>query len=66
MAVGMDVGWLLGRLLVDLVTNLGGKLGSSWHQNLRKWGTKAMSKNHQKNSDATSRAKIKPGVGGAL
>ena len=45
MDVGMGFGWLLGRFLVDFGTKLGGKLGSSWHQNPIKWDTKTMSKN---------------------
>ena len=48
MDVGLGFGWLLGRFLVDFGTKLGGKLGSSWHQNPIKWDTKTMSKNHQK------------------
>ena len=48
MDVGMGFGWLLGRCLVDFGTQLGGKLVSSWHQNLIKWDTKTMSKKHQK------------------
>ena len=45
MDVGMDIGRLLGRFLVDYGTILGGKLAPSWHQNLKKEGTKTMSKN---------------------
>ena len=45
MDVGMDVGRLLDRFLVDLGTILGGKLAPSWHQNQKKEGTKLMSKN---------------------
>ena len=48
MEVGMDVGRLLDRFLIDVGTLLGGKLAPSWHQNPRKLHTKAMSKNHQK------------------
>ena len=66
MQVEMDFGWLLDRFSLDFDPKSGAKLGSSWHQNLRKWGTKTMSKNHQNKSDATSRKKIKPGVAGAL
>ncbi len=66
MQVEMDFGWLLGRFFVDFEPKLGAKLGPSWHQNLRKWGTKTRSKNQSKNRDASSRDKIKPGVGGAL
>ena len=66
MQVEMDFGWLLDRFLVDFEPKLGAKLGPSWHQNLRKWGTKTMSKNHQKKSHAASCTKIRPGVGGAL
>ena len=66
MQVEMDFGWLLDRFLVDFEPKLGAKLGSSWHRNLRKWGTKTMSNKLQKKSDAASRKKIKPGVGGAL
>ena len=56
MEVGMDFGWLLDRLLVDFGPKLGVKLGPSWHQNRRKWGTKTMSKNHQKSGDAVVRS----------
>ena len=52
MEVGMDFGWLLDRFLMDFGPKLGVKLGPSWHQNRRKWGTKTMSKNHQKSGDA--------------
>ena len=52
MQVGMDFGWLLDRFLMDFEPKLGVKLGPSWHQNRRKWGTKTMSKNHQKSGDA--------------
>ena len=52
MQVGMDFGWLLDRFLVDLGPNLWVKLGPSWHQDRRKWGTKTMSKNHQKSGAA--------------
>ena len=48
MRFGMDLGWLLDRLLVDFGPKLEVKLGSSWHQNRSKWGTKTMSKNHIK------------------
>ena len=44
MEVGMDVGRLLDRFLIDFGTVLGGKLAPSWHQNLQKHGTKTMSK----------------------
>ena len=44
MDVGMDFGWLLDRFLVDFETILGGKLGSSWHQNLKNGGPKTRSK----------------------
>ena len=36
MDVGMDVGWLLGRFLVDFEAKLGGKLEPSWHRNPKK------------------------------
>ena len=39
MDVGLGFGCLLGRFLVDFGTKLGGKLGSSWHQNPIKWDT---------------------------
>ena len=45
MEVGMDVGWLLDRFLVDLGANLGGKLAPSWCQNQKNEGTKTRSKN---------------------
>ena len=55
MQVGMDFGWLLDRFLMDFEPKLGVKLGPSWHQNRRKWGTKTMSKNHQKSGAASGR-----------
>ena len=55
MKVGMDFGWLLDRFLVDFGSKLGVKLGLSWHQNRKKWGTKTMSTNHQKSGDAMVR-----------
>ena len=45
MEVGMDVGRLLDRFLMDFGTILGGKLAPSWHQNQKKEDTKTMSKN---------------------
>ena len=36
MDVGMDVGRLLDRFLVDLGTILGSKLAPNWHQNKKK------------------------------
>ena len=36
MDVGMDVGRLLDRFLIDFGTVLGGKLAPSWHQNQKK------------------------------
>ena len=48
MEVGMDFGWLLDRFLVDFGPKLGPKLGPSWHQNLKNWSSKTMSKKHQK------------------
>ena len=44
MDVGMDVGRLLDRFLIDLGTILGGKLAPSCHKNPKKEGTKTMSK----------------------
>ena len=55
MQVGMDFGWLLERFLMDLGPKLGIKLGASWHPNRRKFGTKTMSKTHQKSGDAVVR-----------
>ena len=55
MQVGMDFGWLLDRFLIDFGPKLGVKLGSSWQQNRRKWGTKTMSKKHKKSGDAVVR-----------
>ena len=52
MQVGMDFGWLLDRFLIDLGAKLGAKVGPSWHQNRKKWGTKTMLKNHEKSSHA--------------
>ena len=55
MQVGMDFGWLLDRFLMDFEPKLWVKLEPSWHQNRRKWGTKTMSKNHQKSGAAGGR-----------
>ena len=51
----MHLGWLLERFLEDFGVKLGVKLEASWHQNRRKWGTKTMSKNHQKSGAAVVR-----------
>ena len=64
MEVGMDFGWLLDRFLVDLGAKLGVKLGPSWHQNRRKWGTKTMSTNHQKSGAAGGRSGMQWYAGG--
>ena len=45
MDVGMDVGRLWDRFLVDFGTILGAKLAPSWHLNPKNEGAKAMSKN---------------------
>ena len=45
MQVKIDFGWLLDRFLVDFGTQVGGKLGPSWHQNLKKSDAKMISKN---------------------
>ena len=45
MDVGVGIGRLLDRLLVDFETMLGGKLAPSWHQNPKIEGTKTKSKN---------------------
>ena len=50
MQVGVHFGWLLDGFLIDFGTTLGAKLGPSWQQNRKKWGTKAMSENHQKST----------------
>ena len=55
MQVGLEFGSLLGRFSVDFGSKLGGKLMPSWYQNRKNEGPKTMSKNHQKNGDATSR-----------
>ena len=55
MEVGMDVGRLLDRFLVDFGTVLGGKLAPSWHQNPKKDGTKTMSKNEWSKTHARTR-----------
>ena len=52
----MHLGWLLDRFLEDFGVKLGVKLEPSWHQNRRKWGTKTMSKNHQKSGAAVVRS----------
>ena len=45
MQVGMDFGWLLDRSWSDFGPKLGGKMGPSWHPNLKNGGLKTMSKN---------------------
>ena len=50
MEVGMDVGRLLDRFLVDFGIILGSKLAPSWHQNPKKDGTQTMSKKIKKNN----------------
>ena len=40
----MDLGRLLEGFWMDLASKLGGKLGPSWHQNLKHEGPKMMSK----------------------
>ena len=55
MDVGMDVGRLLDRFLIDFGTVLGGKLAPSWHQNPKKQSTKTMSKNEWLKTHATVR-----------
>ena len=52
----MHLGWLLERFWVDFGAKLGVELEPSWHQNLRKWGTKTMSKNYQKSGAAMVRS----------
>ena len=63
MDVGMDVGRLLDRFLVDFGTILGGKLAPSWHQNPKKEGTKTMSKNEWLKTHASVRGRRRS-VGG--
>ena len=41
---------------MDFGPKLGVKLEPSWHRNRRKWGTKTMSKNHQKSRAARVRS----------
>ena len=48
MDVGMDVGRLLDRFLIDFGIVLGGKLAPSWHQNPKNEGAKMKSKNVEK------------------
>ena len=48
MLFGIDFGRLLDWFLEDFGPKLGVKLEPSWRQNQKKWGTKTMSKNHQK------------------
>ena len=55
MQVGMAFGALLGRVLVDFESKLGGKLDPSWHQIRENWGTKTMSKSHRNSGAATGR-----------
>ena len=45
MDVGMGIGRLLDRFLVDFGIILGGKLAPKWHQNQKKWSPKKMSEN---------------------
>ena len=42
----MDLGGLWERFWMDFFPKFGGKLGPSWHQNLKNDGTKTMSKKH--------------------
>ena len=53
MQVGMDSGWLLERFGIDFGSKLGGKLGPSWHQNLKNGGPKTMSKKDLKKMSAS-------------
>ena len=75
MQVGLEFGALLGRFWVDFWPNLGARLGTSWHQNRRKW-LQAGAKLHQdrvkqkRGSDPGDRTQISrpaPGsVGGSF
>ena len=56
MDVGMGIGRLLDRFLVDFGTILGGKLAPSWHQNPKKDDPKKKSKNEWLKIHATVRA----------
>ena len=51
----IDFGWLLDRFWSDFGPKLGGKLGPSWHQNLKNGGPKTMSKKVRQKGHATSR-----------
>ena len=51
----MGPGRLLERFWVDFGSKLGGKLGPSWHENLKNGGPKTMSKNELKKMSAGSR-----------
>ena len=52
MEVGMDVGRLGDRILVDFGTILGAKLAPKWHQNQKKRSPKTMSENEYKKKAA--------------
>ena len=54
MQVDLEFRPLLGRILVDFGTKLGGKLDPSWYQNPEKRGPKTMSKKWIKNSSKKS------------
>ena len=51
----MDLGGLLERFGEDFGSNLGGKLGPSWHQDLTNGGPKTMSKKVKQKGHASSR-----------
>ena len=55
MQVKIDFGWLLDRFLVDFGTQVGGKLGPSWHQNQKKSDVKMISKNGWQEGSAVKR-----------
>ena len=48
MQVGMGLGWLLEPIFGDFGSKLRGKLGPSWHQNLKNGGPKTRSKKEVK------------------
>ena len=48
----IDFGWLLDRFWSDFGPKLGGKMGPSWHQNLKNGGPKTMSKKELKKMSA--------------
>ena len=62
----MDLGGLLEQFWVDFSSKLGGKLGPSWHPNLKNGGPKTMPKKVTQKGHASSRKFTQHGVVGSL